>query len=190
MGFNTFAIFILSFVAQLEDHPTRVLQEVEITLRRVAKGPGKWASPKDLWTLKEAFGLQASFQNLEWIARAAKFRVLYADPACRPSHRFWDEAAKVRRIIACPGDGFVNWRWRSWYENSFALTLSRAHEEVIRICGSIEAVKATRIATPRPAQAERIWKQKCQSTFYAILLASSLDDPKNSLAQTLQVESP
>ena len=54
--FNTFAILILSFVAQLEDPPTWVLQEIEIALRKVAKGPGKWAPPTDLWTFKEAFG--------------------------------------------------------------------------------------------------------------------------------------
>ena len=47
-------------------------------------------------------------------------------------------------------------------------------------------MKATIIATSRPAQAERIWKTTCQSTFYAILVASSLDDPKNRVRYKLR----
>jgi len=97
--FNTFAIPILSFVAQLEDPPEWVMQGIETSLRKVAKGPGGWASPKDLWAFKEAFGMQASFQNLEWIALAAKIRVICSDPACQPHRRFWADFNRLKMTI-------------------------------------------------------------------------------------------
>ena len=32
----------------------------------IASGPTSWASPEDLWYLKEGYGQQASFKNLLW----------------------------------------------------------------------------------------------------------------------------
>ena len=73
--YNIFAMSVLLYVAQLEVPPRWVLDGVEKPLSKVAKGPGGiaatgWASAEDLWTLKEAYGMHASFGNLEWMAKA------------------------------------------------------------------------------------------------------------------------
>ena len=59
--YNTFSAPMLGYISQLEDPPAWVLEGAEQALFRVAKGPGNWAEPMDLWTLREAFGLTASF---------------------------------------------------------------------------------------------------------------------------------
>ena len=74
--FNTFAITTLGYIAQLEDPPKWVLEEVEKSLTRMAKGPRFWASARGLWALKEAFGMRASLRHLDWLAQAAKVRTV------------------------------------------------------------------------------------------------------------------
>ena len=64
-AYNTFAISVLSYVAQLENPPEQVLELEEKALRKVAPGPGKWTIPSDLWYLQEHFGQTRSFKSVQ-----------------------------------------------------------------------------------------------------------------------------
>ena len=47
-AYNIYVMSVLSFVAQLEEPPERILHAELHGLRRVARGPGNWAKPSDL----------------------------------------------------------------------------------------------------------------------------------------------
>ena len=75
VAYNTFALSTLLYIAQLEPVPDLVLQVEREHVLKMLPGPGNWASPEDLWYLREHFGLSKSAQSLACVARAAKFRV-------------------------------------------------------------------------------------------------------------------
>ena len=49
--YNTFAIPVLGYIAQLETPPEWLLTQEREAPRKAAKGPGGWAVPDDLWRL-------------------------------------------------------------------------------------------------------------------------------------------
>ena len=54
-AYNTYAVTVLSYLAQLEDPPAETYSLEAIALRRAAVGPGNWASQEDLWHLRECY---------------------------------------------------------------------------------------------------------------------------------------
>ena len=105
------------------------LAAAERSLSRAAKGPGTWATPLDLWTLNEAFGLTSSFQNLEWLALAAKVRVVQFDKACSPKHQFTMDVQRLRHAILQPVRAHSSATWADWYSRSFLLCLADAEQK-------------------------------------------------------------
>ena len=85
LTYNTFAIPVLSYLAQLRKPPQSVLDAELQTLGRAAPGPFNWATATDLWHLCSISGHPKSFKSLELTARAAQIRVLLWDPACGDS---------------------------------------------------------------------------------------------------------
>ena len=65
MIYNIFGMSVLSYICQLESPPDWVHQEEEKALRIAAAGPGNWATPDDLWRLKESYSLAKSFTSLK-----------------------------------------------------------------------------------------------------------------------------
>ena len=176
--FNTFALPILTYVAQLEAPPPWVLQEVSNAFSKVAKGPNDWAIPLDLWTLKEAFGLQASFKNLEWTAIAAKVRVATFDAACLPRSRLLEDMAKIRAALIMPAEGIDNSAWGEWYTNSFTNNLQRALDVATKLSGSVEKIRQNRCVNQKPIEDDKLWRKQCQSATYSLLLSAALGDPR------------
>ena len=114
--YNTFAVPVLGYVGQLETVPAWVMEGVERSLQKVAKGPRSWATPNDLWILKEALGLQASFRNVEWTAVAAKVRVVTFDSACLPHSRFRADCRRIDEALLNAAEGCDNPQWRKvWH---------------------------------------------------------------------------
>ena len=58
--YNTFAITVMGYVATLEVPLGWVQTGIENSLKRVAKGPNKWATALDLLTLIESLGFPLS----------------------------------------------------------------------------------------------------------------------------------
>ena len=75
LAYNIYVLPTLAFTAQIA-HPTAQVLEVEAwALRRAAPGPGCWATPEDLWSLGEHFGMPRSFGSLQHVAKASQLRV-------------------------------------------------------------------------------------------------------------------
>ena len=67
--YNTLAITALAYIAQLECPPPATIEAEKQGLHALIKGPGGigntgWATPNDLWRLKEDFAQQQSFRSL------------------------------------------------------------------------------------------------------------------------------
>ena len=102
LTYNTFTMFTLSYVAQLEAPPDWVYELERKTLRKAAPGPGNWATAEDLWHLKDAYGLPRSFKCLRWLAQAAQLRVHRLDPAMKNKSQIQHRAAHLRSLLAFP----------------------------------------------------------------------------------------
>eukprot|EP00973_Karenia_brevis_P094540 12423019-Karenia_brevis.AAC.1 len=74
IAFNIYIAPVLEYVAQLEEVSTRVLNSTLWALRRLASGPGSWATQRDLENLT-AFGLKFNFRTIRISAVAAKLRI-------------------------------------------------------------------------------------------------------------------
>ena len=183
--YNTFVLPILTYVAQLETPPEWVLEGVISSFSKAAKGPGKWATATDLWTLKEAFGLHASFKSLEWTATAAKARVVAFDAACRPHSRFCNDIALVKDAQRNPHDECCNLAWTLWYCRAFASTTQDAYDLVCRAAGSLEAIRTNRSSSNLPLNEDRLWRKQCQGAVYNFLVAQHLRDPRSRVREKL-----
>ena len=73
-AYNTYALPIFSFAAQLVPPGAKVLELEEWGLRQAAPGPGNWMYKEDLWSLSK-HGMLADFGSLGPMAQAAKLRV-------------------------------------------------------------------------------------------------------------------
>ena len=121
--YNTFAMSVLGYVAQLEVPPRWLVKTEAELLRKAAKGPGSWFKPTDLWCLRESFGLARSFVSLEWLAQAAQLRVKVMDVGCRDQSKLYAQAKALRGLLAAPEEAYTRVIWSEWYAQSFVLRL-------------------------------------------------------------------
>jgi hypothetical protein len=98
-------------------------------LHALTKGPGGvgntgWATPNDLWRLKEDFAQQQSFRSLAWLTKASQVRVYTytTDPACT-NKTFQRNLQLLRTTMSKPNKLHAWQRWHTWYQQSFAITL-------------------------------------------------------------------
>jgi hypothetical protein len=75
LTYNVFALSVLTFLAQLENPPEKVMDAELKMLRSAAPGPGVWCLPADLWYMRELYGQTRSFGSIAQIAKAAQVRV-------------------------------------------------------------------------------------------------------------------
>ena len=78
-AYNTYALPVLSFIAQVASPSEEALDAEAWALRRAAPGPGNWATQEDLWGLKEHYGMPRSFGSVAAMARACQMRVLCSE---------------------------------------------------------------------------------------------------------------
>ena len=79
--YNTYVASTLAFIGQFANPDAELLRLEAAGLRRAAPGPGSWATPMDLWHLKECYGLAQSFTSIAEVSEAAKLRVTCCDNA-------------------------------------------------------------------------------------------------------------
>ena len=123
MVYNTFGMSTLAYICQLESPPPWVLEREEETLRIVAPGPGNWATPDDLWRLKESFGLAKSFTSLQVMSRSAQQRVWCLDRTRQQGAGFRRRANILHEAVATPDQLGAKRLWGNWYKRSFLLCL-------------------------------------------------------------------
>ena len=136
VAYNTFALSTLTYVAQLERPPTSTLQAELQGLRKVIKGPARWAEPEDLWRLKEHYGQAISCKSLSHTATAAQLRVGTWDAACQ--HQDYHLDTRDLHTALYHGNNEINrLRWNSWYQHSFAITLETTEQQYTTKVGPI-----------------------------------------------------
>ena len=106
--YNTLAITTLAYVAQLERPPPATVEAEKQGLHALTQGPGGvgttgWATPNDLWRLREDFAQQVSFRSLTWLSDASQVRVYTTDPACT-STTFQRNLQLLRAAISRPNN--------------------------------------------------------------------------------------
>ena len=82
VSYNTFALPVLTYIAQLGIPPPEVLEAEHNTLLKMAPGPTAWITPSDLWWLRHLTGHPCSLLSLKIYSQAAQTRVRIWDPAC------------------------------------------------------------------------------------------------------------
>ena len=184
--YNTFALSVLGYIAQLEEPPPWVLATVESSLSKAAKGPGMWAIPQDLWSLKESFGQSASFKKLDTYALAAKVRVLTFDRACQPPDAFSTLYEQIESVCR-EGNNVQNvGRWYTWYNNTFIRCLFKSKAALHDLVGSAEQIRiASQMQATEPNE-DKTWKKRCQAEIYKAVRAQELEAPWHRIDHKLQ----
>ena len=121
-AYNTFAMSVLSYVAQLENPPEQITELEEKALRRVAPGPGR-AIPSDLWYLQEHFGQTRSVKSVQVTSLAAKLRVATWEASELGGLRVKERAEALENLRT--GNDYMERisTWRQWYKRSHVRTL-------------------------------------------------------------------
>jgi hypothetical protein len=149
-AYNTYVASVLSFVGQLEVIPEHALQQEQVALRTVARGPGNWACAEDLWFLSENFNFPVSFAHLSISAWASQVRV--ATWEASSSGGLHVGARSLELSIALTASEFFDRTqlWGDWYRHSHILTL---HNAVARVeAFGITARKVISDLTERSSQ--------------------------------------
>jgi len=130
--------------------------------------------------------MNASVRNLEWLAKAAKARVVRFDKACLPLRKFTADCDELRAVLEGPyGDNMPS-KWLSWCTNAFCFTLRSAYDALSGEAGGLEALRAARHANPPRKQEDQAWQQQCQRTVYRFFAARSLGDPRHRVRHKLR----
>ena len=133
-AYNTFAVSVLSFIAQLEVPSKEVLAAEAVGLFRMTPGAKDWRNRQDLFFLKESYGLAASFQSVHFQAQAAKLRVVAHHELWRISKRGCEGYPsqfpsisrmhqKIKHLLSFSEFPDRAIRWAGWYNNSYIFNL-------------------------------------------------------------------
>ncbi len=116
--YNTFAMSVMTYVAQLEKPSAAALDAEVRALRRAAKGPGNWARPQDLWYLSQCYGQSVSFQSLAVTARASQVRVAVWEPLQSNGLYLRGRARALNKTLA--ETDYIDRLsvWQDWYSRS------------------------------------------------------------------------
>lgn len=141
LAYNSFSISTLSYIAQLEIPPNHILDMEQKGLHLTISGPGGiskrgWATSNDLWRLKEDFGQQSSCRSLSWMCEASHTRVYLCDPACN-NPQFSTNLRHLQRALQCPNNLPTYIKWKNWYHQSFAATITRSYNNTCAEIGDI-----------------------------------------------------
>ena len=104
-------------------------------MRRLVRGPWKWAVPKDFKQLSRGFYFPAEFRDLETSAKAAKLRVAVYEAGRYGGLRAEKRWASLHKITT---DSVVPWLtqlrtcWGKWLQNPMCRTLTDVRETLRR----------------------------------------------------------
>jgi hypothetical protein len=131
MAYNMYAISVLAFLAQLEEPPAETYRIEERALLRTATGPANWASPEDLWHLKESYGQARSFRSVQMMALTSQARVATVENLTVRGRCLKMRAADLDKLLLT-GE-FIGRRrvWKDWYQRCHVLVLRNALQQLL-----------------------------------------------------------
>ena len=157
------------------------MKAAESALTQIAKGPTRWASSQDLYQLKEAYGQTISFNNIEWMAKASKARVLHADKGIPSMQLFLRDVNKLRTAWV---DGLCG-RFIDWYYSSFIMQLYNNDVQLMEQYGSLNNIRIARKTNPVEAAEDESWSKEIQQATYRSVLASHTELPTDRIRQKM-----
>jgi hypothetical protein len=174
LTYNTFAMSVLTFLAQLESPPEEIYEVERVALRRAARGPGKtWAKPEDLWHL-QSYGQFRSFSSLRTSAWAAQVRVATLEARDSGGLNAIERSQTLDTLLVHTDYSERRWRWAEWYKRSHVAILADAVKRFKAAGLSISAIK-NEIA----GDAQRPWapavRQRIKVRFQAVVARSLYD---------------
>ena len=122
-AYNTFAITVLSYLAQLEAPPEQVLRAEEWALRKIAPAPGQLITPRDLWYLREGFGQTRSCMSISMMAAAAQLRVARHEQWAQLGLPLAERVSRLNTLFLQPAQVQNRFQWADWYRRSHVLNL-------------------------------------------------------------------
>ena len=155
----------------------------------MAKGPGNWATPADLWRLHEAFGLTRSFTSLRLLAQAAQMRIRMWDSACRNVRTFRAKVSRLRSAIAAPSQLGPLRLWPDWFSRSFLLRLDDNHRNFTeKVCSTdkIEKEILGQLTTTATAAQRQRLRTQYQRVSYRKLLHHQAPPPQFRVRDKLE----
>ena len=126
VAYRVFVASVLLFVGQLENPPPDVCIAERQALRRAAPGPGNWATPADLWSLRESFGFPASFLNIGCSIKASQIRVATCEAESQGGLRATTRAAELDQLQSASTFTDRIALWGEWYAGSHVRVLRQA----------------------------------------------------------------
>jgi len=130
--YNIYIVTVLEYVSQLLDVDDEVQDAVTRSLRRIAPGPGNWATREDLENLT-VFGFPHEFQDIGCTARAAKLRIVNTIAP--------DSFKKCEELREAQQDN-LHRPFGSWHNNSFYAILQRNKVSLHTQGVTIDKIKA------------------------------------------------
>jgi len=195
LAYNTFICSTLSFVAQLVDLNEQVLVAEQKGINKMLPGPGNWLKSRDPFYLKESFGQQCSFRSMQVSSVAAKMRVKYLHDSQRRREgpqtsmlRISTMAANIKHIVSRNWYPQRAYKWKHWFEASFAIVLQDNADSIQANHGIREEDVLLNIAGHPPPwdPAIRIKQRKAyQSTISKQLLAATRPDPVERIRENI-----
>ena len=131
-AYNTFAVSVLTFLAQLERPPSGVRASEAKAIRNIAIGPGNWISCEDAWFLKEGYGQTKSCTSVFHMAKAAQFRVASTEKWTSNGVGVWTRSHALKQLLNAPDNPGAWHQWRDWYSRSHIIQLTDNLEELER----------------------------------------------------------
>ena len=122
-AYNTFAVSVLSFIAQLEDPTDEVRQAESKAIRKIASGPFNWISLDDAWFLKEGYGQTESFVSIDTLAKASQLRVAHGEDWLDAGTPLGIRSGLLKSSIKNTDLVVRRHRWRDWYSRSCIIKL-------------------------------------------------------------------
>ena len=99
VAFHVYIVTVLEYVAQLLEVPAEVETAMGWALRKLAPGPGTWATRKDLENPTE-YGQQQGFRTITCTARAANCSFGCSQSMCGTRPYPWGVLGKAFQTMA------------------------------------------------------------------------------------------
>ena len=162
IAYRPFVASVLSFVMQLEPDAEHLTEIFEKALRKLASGPGCWASTGDLCNLQTAYMFPAEFVDPRWTSLAAKMRVMHTVAP--------DYADKSREMEVAPVT-YGRRPFPQWHSRCYFTVLAKASEHLRSHGVTIEKVLALqshpdKIKVSFQHIAEKLIKQAIAAPYY------------------------
>ena len=175
--YRVLALSALSFVVQICPIPEEARVQERKCLRLLVPGPGNWIPIAAIHNLDVLFGMPTNFPSLAIWGLAAQSRMALTDlDDC------WQHKLMISRALMSD-DAPLQHRWRDWYYNSIAFTVTEARDQLVGLglCRSTPSFYADLGSSRKCLPIGASQSGSLQSAIYKLLRKKRVSIDLNSL---------